>query len=308
MKSRLLVAMALALLFFGYLPGQSVSLSPASFTIPYDVEQGGSQQILITSKMPSDTTEINYYIAVSGCASSRVFSGRRYDIDYQVYDSAKNPPSIVTSKNETTSSQTLIVGRFSETVNDEYVATNVIDLSALPGDFATSGTYSASATVELYSGTFPKGKRKATATLTPKLVVADIIDACVVPEGYSFDYTAADIDIDFGTLDAGETRTVDLIARSNTSYSLKVQSQNGAMVLQPTDGFPPLPTDFVNYEFYVNNKKVGLSAGQDVTIVTGARATRAAGQRYRLKTKILAYDNPSAGNYMDILTVTISKN
>jgi hypothetical protein len=201
--------------------------------------------------MPSDTTEINYYIAVALFFSPR-FVRETYDIDDQVFDSAKNPPSIVTSKIETTSSQTLIVGRFSEpsTMNRSYV---VIDLSALPGD-SLLRTYSASATVELLGGTFPKGN-EAKRTLTPKLVWRSISMHASCQRA-SFDDTAADIDIDFGTLDAGR-QTVDLIRPLEYKLLLESPVPERGMVLQPTDGFPPPLPRFCQLRIYVNNKKVG---------------------------------------------------
>ena len=286
----------------------SLVLSPSHLYLRYDSETE-TAEFTANSVMPDRYPVLGYYLSVDPATSSRAFIkwGSAERIEYEVRDSASHDE--VMSSSEAVSSADVLVGFFSDK-NKHRRASNSLDVIALPGDFPAAGFYYALLTVNLWSGTFP-GVRKANATLLATLNVRDMIGLSIVSDGAPYDSAATNVQFDFGELDIGDEYKADLIARANTTYKVEIRSKNGGTLNIATSGKHSVvdPSDKIAYAFYVDGRKLDLPQNSDVPLVPGEQTlTTKEGKRFKLKTRILEYDFPSAGEYSDVLTISIIKN
>ena len=284
---------------------QTVKATPGNLALTYDSAAETVKTITVVSRMPNGTAELDYYLTVGPVSSLRVFSSASVPdtLDFQVFDAASAPRNAVLSASEAVSASDVLAGTFSD-ANKQRRATDTLYLAALPGGFASAGTYRATIAVNLYSGPFGGGTFVASDTVAATLTVAEILDVCVVPVGAPFDYTATAALFDFEVLEVGDEHSADLIARANTGYNVSVSSSNGGLLrnADPSDG------STVPYSLSVDGSALPLPAGVSVPLVSGAARTTEAGRRFRLSARILAFDFPSDGSYADTLTVSIVKN
>lgn len=287
----------------------SLELSPKFLNMKYESSTEVAD-ITAASEMPDWHPVLDYYLTVDPVSRSRSFVrfGSLDSIDFQVYDSDGPSRKIVMSSSEAVSADDVLSGVFSDK-NKHRRASDKLYLFALPGEFAAAGTYYALVTVNLWSGKFP-GVRLENDTILASLTVRDIFGLSIVPPNAPYDYAATNAVFDFLELEPGDEYLADLLARANTTYKVRIRSQNGGALLLEDSGKHKgdYPVEPIGYQFYVDGRRVDLPPKQDVplTLHTQERTTKE-GKRFRLKTKILDFDFPYAGTYSDVLTLTIVK-
>ncbi len=125
----------------------------------------------------------------------------------------------------------------------------------------------------------------------------------LVNEGDPFNQNATTKVLDFGILEVNQELSADIVASSNTPYSIRVSSlNNGAMVNHESR---------VGYSMKVNNIGVPLNSSKDipVTIATSTEPSPVAGSRYNLKIRVTDLpETPSPGLYQDSITITAIAN
>ncbi|MCA1951157.1 MAG: hypothetical protein LDL24_11330 [Treponema sp.] len=283
-----------------------IVLSPKnSLSLTYD----STQEVygIVTASLTNDkgTTDLNYYVTFDPAPGNRFFTSGSYTIPFQIYDTPQPPRRILYDAITATSADQVLSGIFPvPPFNKPPTDTKTFAVIAVPGGFAPAGTYTATLTASFWEGTFKTGINKAQTQLPLILTVNQILNIVAVPVGAVFDYTATNVTMDFGYLEAGTSRSLDLIARANTTYGLSISSANGGM-LRNSD---PKDTSFIPYLVSINGNTITLSAGVSVPIVSAKPATTTFGDRYNLIATILPYDFPTEGLYSDILTITIAKN
>jgi hypothetical protein len=282
-----------------------VTPSPKSVRITYDSALEQSATITATLSIEKGSTEMDYYVTFDPAPASRLLTNGVDFLPFAIYDTAQLPRNELLDDVSAMAPADVLTGTFptpakNRAPTDERSFVVVFP----PGGFVPSGTYTADAVATLWSGPFKNGVYKGEAALPLTVTVRDIMDVAIVPVGGSFDFAATQVVMDYGYLTAGTKKSVDLLARANTTFGLALTSAN-AGVLKNTD---PLDTSTIAYQFAIDNTAVNLSAGTSVPITTLASPTTAEGIRFRLDATILAFDFPSEGEYSDILTFTISKN
>jgi len=292
----------------GVLEAQSVkyvTLSPKSIRATYDSTLEAATTVIATLSIDKGSTELAYYVSFDPAPSGRIVTNGSASLPYEIYDFTLAPRTVLLDVVSATSPDSLLTGIFPVPAkNKPPTAERTFALVVMPGGFAPSGTYTGSVVVTLWSGPFKSGTYKGEALLNITVTVRDILDVVLVPVGAPYDYSATNVMMDFGFLTAGDLRSLDLIARANTTYGLSITSANGGF-LKNTD---VLDTSIISYELSVEGSPLVLSPGASVPLASGALATTVDGIRYQLDTRILPFDFPGEGTYTDILTVTISKN
>jgi hypothetical protein len=141
-----------------------------------------------------------------------------------------------------------------------------------------------------------------TKTITFRAKAESSIDLSLVNTGGAFNIADTTQTVDFGTLASGESLEYDTMIRSNDGYVVTLQSQNSQQLKHAV-----LPAGLVPYSLTVNGGNVNLSGGNAVQAATATGATPATGNRLPTIFTIgtLTGAEP-AGNYQDVITVTVS--
>lgn len=112
--------------------------------------------------------------------------------------------------------------------------------------------------------------------------------------------------IDFGYLVSGDFLIYDTIIRSNDGYNVTLQSQNGQYLLH--EGHPSVAAA-IPYTVLFGGSAVNLLSGAPVTAAMASGVTPATGERFPTRFTVGTMDGTEpAGNYQDIITVTVSAN
>lgn len=154
---------------------------------------------------------------------------------------------------------------------------------------------------------YTQGNPEASATLQVRGNVDPFVELAVVDPGTGFppgrfgDNPETERNMDFGTLEPGDVQAYDLLVRSNTLFTIEVESRDGGVLTyQGGDATTTeLPTE-VPYEFRIDGQQVGLGSGATVF------GSGLSGFRWPLETQILDFGVPVAGEYEDIIELTVS--
>ena len=176
---------------------------------------------------------------------------------------------------------------------------------AVPGLSSTisKGIYvdNIQASVYAYKPSSGKYLYEDSASLTVYFFIPSNIDISLIDEGGTFDVSSTSKVIDFGNLEKGQQKGVDLRVVSNSSYKVRLSSANGSKLKGPG-------TSVVNYSLKVNGGSVSLPANSAIEIGSGW-ATTNAGDKYNLKFQILdETKNLQSGLYQDNITITAIAN
>ncbi len=142
------------------------------------------------------------------------------------------------------------------------------------------------------------------ATLDVNGNVDPVVNLALVDPGAGFPGAPGQVqterDMDFGILEPGAVREYDLLVESNTLFGITVISDNnGVLQYQGTATDSDLP-DTVPYRFTLAGNEVDLSGGETTA------ATDTSGFRWPLAVEILEFGVPLAGDYEDVITITVS--
>jgi len=157
----------------------------------------------------------------------------------------------------------------------------------------------------IYAGTLGgTHTSNATQAVSVSITVPALIDLSLVPTGGSFNPAATVATMDFGILSMGEVRSTDLLVRSNASFAVSLQSQNGGKMTNNITG----DTSTVPYTLQFSSAPVALPAGTPTTVVASAPPTSAGGTRYPIQVTIGDFGMATAGAYQDNITITVTAN
>lgn len=160
-------------------------------------------------------------------------------------------------------------------------------------------------TLTLYSGLLLGIYLPAdTATITFRAKAESSVDLSLVDSGGAFNAGDTAQTVDFGTLSSGEQMSFDTVIRSNDGYLVTLQSQNNQTLKHLTHAAT------VPYTLTFGGGAVDLSSGAAVQATANPGATTpAAGDRFETKFTIgTLTGSEMAGNYQDVITVTVSAN
>lgn len=152
------------------------------------------------------------------------------------------------------------------------------------------------------SSSYDPANPDATATLTVLGNVPPFVEVALVEEGEGYPRFGRTTQrtMDFGVMSPGDSQQYDLLVQTNALLAIDLASTNGGvMAYQGTSAPPGLPTE-VDYELSVDGQIVDLSGG------TASLGTGLSGFRWPFVVTILPYDVPVAGNYQDVIDITVS--
>ena len=274
--------------------------------LSYTALQETAAAISMDLALEKGAQELRYYVGFDPAPAGRYATKGADRLYFEIFDSAVEPRRVLMDTLSAVSSDEVLSGVFPlpDKPTRGPTDTRSFALVVPGGGFAPAGRYTATVTASLWSGPFKSGVYKGMASLNLAVDVGEIIDIAVVPVSLPFDYAAKNLTMDFGFLEAGNSRAADMVARANTTYGVSLSSANGGR-LRNAD---PSDASEIPYELRIDAAVLALAPGTAVPIAAGAPATTSEGRRYRMEARILPFDFPTEGEYTDILTITISKN
>ncbi|MFQ3619716.1 MAG: spore coat protein U domain-containing protein [Spirochaetales bacterium] len=218
---------------------------------------------------------------------------------YQIYDSATTR-NILKDVSANPTYQEVISGSFPQ--NNSWTSQeNSFVVVVPPGQFPPAGTYTDTITLTLYQGTLNSYTQRAQRNVQIRITMPSVMELCLVPPGVPFSTGTTTSLLDFGILEEGKNRAIDVVVRSNQVYSLSVLSQygNALRIVDPTD------TSTVPLQVKLNGASLLLPAGQVYGVATSAAPTPYSGVRYAFEFRVDTLDFPTAGEYSCVITFTL---
>lgn len=141
-----------------------------------------------------------------------------------------------------------------------------------------------------------------TKTITFRTKAESSVDLSLVNTGGAFNISDTTQTVDFGALVSGASLAYDTMIRSNDGYVVTLQSQNSQKMQHAG-----IPSGLVPYSLTMNGSAVNLSPGTVVQAAAATGTTPAAGNRLPTVFTVGALTGTEpAGNYEDVITVTVS--
>ncbi len=280
-------------------PATYISLSPQSLSTVYDADADTTQTVYMTLSLPTSYSSLNYCVTFTPYHSSEPYLSNS-TIKYQIYDSASSPRT------------NLLDSYLSGTMarpgpNEAPSITTTFVVVIEHGSLILADTYSGKVTLSLYEGTSPSKRALYSTQLNIAATVNEIMNVVVVPEGQPYDYAITSPSIDFGYLQEGRSRSIDLVWRVNTkSYAVTLSSSNGGY-LSYADTSAQI-TDTIPYSLSIDGSMAAFDNKNSVNIKATKKNNSYLEDRSTLQFTIGALDFPYEGLYSDTLTVSIAKN
>jgi hypothetical protein len=289
--------------------GQEIfRLSPNTINaLAYDAQTDNPVAVIATIRI-KQALAVDFMYALSfepGSAGRRLVGpDPAFSLGYELLDTSLQPPRILKPWLEGIYPDDFPAGLYPAGVrntNIEHPFTVIVPA----GSIVPAGTYSGSFSMGLYgaaSGATPGFLESRAYSVS--VVVPEYTEIGVVQVDAPFFSSSGSQTVDFGQLEEGNQESLDLIVRSNVTYSVSVSSANGSALLN-VDPAEPTP---IPYNLTANGATVAMPAGLAVPLISTAPWTAGGEARYRLNFSVGAFDMVSAGDYSDTLTFTVSAN
>jgi Spore Coat Protein U domain len=167
-----------------------------------------------------------------------------------------------------------------------------------PLQVAAPGTYRDEIEVRLYEIRLGPLKLADTRKRTVEARVPTAVDLTF---GGGFDGGGTGTSLDFGTVQRFDTRDLYFRARSNAGYRLRIASQNGGVMRYVEPG----ESSVLPYTLTIDGAAVGLAGGKAAELPGPADPTAPSGITHRLVVRIEDFRDAVAGDYRDVLTLTV---
>jgi spore coat protein U-like protein len=259
----------------------------------FDISQG------ITVAHSGDAED--FFITISGGitnnTSNRLLRSPDGDtVNYQMFD---NPTrrTILRDLQDLPSSTEVLSGSF---VANEKKMDVEYYYSMPSGLFPAAADYTDSVTVTLYRGTLGSFTEVDSQNVTVNLEVQNDVKLSIVDQGGFFDSAQTTNTMDFGVITSGTERYSDIIARSNTPFTLSLNSAKGG-VLEDL-----LATSVIPYSLYVNSVAVTLFPAGLAVEIGNSVPTGEDGLRYQVRAVIEDFWGVTTGTFEDVIQVTLA--
>lgn len=145
-----------------------------------------------------------------------------------------------------------------------------------------------------------------TKTISFQARVESSVDLSLVESGRPFDIGVTTQLVEFGTLESGAQRSIDIVVRSNNGYSVTMQSENRQVMVHSRGA---AITSTVSYNVTFNGGGIDLSSGGAVQIIASSATTPATGRVFPVEFTIGTLSGDEiAGKYSDIIFVEVTAN
>lgn len=215
-------------------------------------------------------------------------------LSYLLYDSPART-NVLKDLPQATSSE-VITGAFSTTAPE----TNSHSYIAVVPQYqvVAAGLYTDQVDLVLYEGTLTGFAERDRRTVNLRARVLADVQACFGNCGGGFDPGATSGNIDFGILEEGVARTADVWIRSNSNYSVRLQSENRGVLRHESSYDSEVP-----YMLLLNGTPVDVTR-VSVRFEDGVGPTSVTGVPYTLHFEIGTTASAAAGLHRDRVTLT----
>jgi spore coat protein U-like protein len=266
-----------------------------------------TQQITFTVRK-SRGMPCSYLVTFSrGSASnynSRAMTSGSSTLRYQLYGDS-SLTSVLKDYPDFTTHNEVIAGSFGGGPNHSQSLTYYLQI---PLNLATtprlkpSGNYVDTFVMKIFRDQTHLSSPEDTQSVQLRTLIPKNIELSLVPSGSSFNSGSTMQALNFGTLIAGATRSLDMRVLTNAGYVVTVSSQNNGVLKHSVPGV----TTTIPYQLSVNGvpKNLSSSQSQPVQVASGSGQTTVDGAVNTIDVRIDDVTNKMAGNYSDIITVT----
>jgi hypothetical protein len=166
--------------------------------------------------------------------------------------------------------------------------------------YVKSGMYSDQFVVSLYSGIVQGGERELISqrTLALNYFVPKMVDLSLLPSGQLFSLYSTTMSLNFGELETGAVRALDILLLYNAGYRLSLSSSNrGGLKHESFQNRIP-------YTVTVGGSRFSLSSGS-TEVSSGTGVSPPGGTRVPMQVTIGSTASALAGCYSDEIMVTV---
>ncbi|MBI9097421.1 MAG: spore coat protein U domain-containing protein [Spirochaetaceae bacterium] len=302
-KKAVILIFAIFLLENIYSANTSLRISDFSrnITLNYDLKGGAEIIQTLTVKHKGDSRDffLTFQSGSSGQWTNRTVVNGGSILNYQIYrDSSKI--DILKDIPDNPSGTEIVSGSFPQSSTFQFITISYT-IHVPTDQFDIAGVYSDTFDVILYSGNLSAYTQEDVKSHTIKVTMPASLELSITPTGVPFNETSTSVDLNFGILSAGSSRSADAVIRTNSPYSVLVLSENGGRLVHAD----PAISDIVPYTFLFNGTVTDLSGITPVQVVTGAAITPWEGSRYPMEITISDFGMAAKGQYSDNITLTI---
>lgn len=174
---------------------------------------------------------------------------------------------------------------------------HVPEITTLP----KSGIYRDRVRLKLYAHKLEHSRYESSIDMPIEIHVGPVISLSLLDEGRSFDENQTTHTMNFGTLTQGRVGRMDIRVRANLGHKLYLSSLNNGALKHD------FSSDNVSYEMTVAGRNVSLSGSATRAVLAGESSVPSPedGTLYQVGVKIGNVSNKRAGNYKDIITVSV---
>ncbi|MCE1196348.1 hypothetical protein LWX53_07620 [bacterium] len=273
--------------------------SPAAILYSALSSSAGTGSVTVLNKT---TSSASYYFTCKTDITSRTAAYGSNSIAYHVYKSGVTPYATILPWSSSLTYNDVLYG----TVARNASATQYYDVVVDAGLWVPAGTYTGTLEFELDKGSPGQNNLQASKATSITIQVEPTIGLALLTAGTSYTSGALSANLDFGTLAAGNTQTVNAVVRSNAPWSLSVTATSGGY-LKYTAGSGEVFQ--IPYSLYFNggSSPTSLSTGS-ATLLSNQSWTSSGDQSYQLKFVIGNFDIVDPGTYSDAITVQLTAN
>ena len=273
--------------------------SPGAIAYSADASSTGTGSVTVQNKTLSSAS---YFFSCKTAVSARLAANGGNSIAYHVYKSGVTPLATILPWSRNLTYNDVLYG----TVAKNASATHNYDIVVDAGHWVPAGTYTDTIEFELDKGVPGQDNLQGSKTTSIAIQVEPTIGLALLTTGTSYTSGALSTNLDFGTLAAGNTQTVNAVVRSNASWALSITASSGGN-LKYTSGTGEVFQ--IPYSLYFNGSTspTSLAAGS-ATLLSNQSWTSAGDQSYQLKFVIGAFDIVDPGTYSDAVTVQLTAN
>lgn len=302
-KRILLILLTFFLLESIYSANTSLRISSFTRNINLNYDLNGGAEIVQTLTLKHKGDALDYFLTYSsgdsGQWNNRQVSNSGSVLSYQVYsDSSKI--NVLKDLGDNPSANELITGSFAASGSFQFTTISYTIYVPI-GQFDLAGVYNDAFDVTLYSGNLSAYTQEGSKTHGLKVTMPASLELSVTPTGIPFDDSSTSMNMNFGILQSGASRSADAVVRTNSPYSVLIQSDNGGLLTH----MDSLIADTVPYTLLFNGSSTDLSGTTPIMIVSGATVTPWEGTRYPIDITINDFGMASEGYYSDSITITI---
>ena len=273
--------------------------SPPAIAYAADSSSSGTGSVTVQNKTYSSAS---YFFSCNTEVSARLATSGSNSIAYHVYKSGVTPLATILPWSYNLTYNDVLYG----TVARNASATHYYDIFVDAGHWVPAGTYTDTIGFDLDRGVPGQNNLQGSKTTSIAIQVEPTIGLALLTTGTSYVAGALSTNLDFGTLAAGNTQSVNAVVRSNASWALSITASSGGN-LKYTSGTGEVFQ--IPYSLYFNGSTspTSLAAGS-ATLLSNQSWTSAGDQSYQLKFVIGAFDIVDPGTYSDAVTVQLTAN